>query len=170
MHAAIHAAYQQIRKIYFPRWDRSRSWSLRICEKLPCFGCCNRSAKVIAIRPIPAGDGLRLLLIHEICHCCAGSGHGPRWQGRMLMAAATAGRAGMGGLANMIAEEVSVTGTRCAAVPAGEVYGAIRTCAADFPASDFDEIKGRVCRRFGLCIEEFEKAYRKARQAFEKAS
>ena len=167
MHAAIHAAYQEIRRIYFPRWDRTRSWDLRISQKLPCFGCCNRDERVIAIRPIPAGDGLRLLLIHEICHCCAGCSHGPKWQRRMRLAAAKASCLGMGDLAKMLGDEAVSAGGQCATVLAGTVYAAIKKYTAEFSASDFDEIKKRICRRLGLCMDEFEKTYRRARQVFE---
>ena len=170
MHAEIHAAYQEIRRIYFPRWDRSRSWDLRICEELPCFGCCNRDEKIITIRPIPAGDGLRLLLIHEICHCCAGCGHGPKWRRRMRLAAAAARKKGMGDLEKLLVDEAAAAGAQCATVLAGSVYAAVKNSAAEFPSADFEEIHARVCHRLGLCMDEFEKTYRKARKVFEKIS
>lgn len=167
MYAAIHTTFDEIRLLFFPQWDRSGAWRLAVREELPCFGCCDFENRTITIRPLPAGDGLRLLLIHEICHCCAGRNHGKKWQGRMLMAAAAAAAAGMHALAKMLTGEVSAAGTAGTTIRAGAVYEAIRDCAADYPTAAFDEIQGMVCRRLGLCTEEFEKTYRRARRIFE---
>ncbi len=117
----------------FPRWDKSGAWRLEVREELPCFGCCDFEKKTIAIRPLPAGDGLRLLLIHELCHCCAGKSHGKKWQGRMLMAAAAAAAAGMHDLAGMLADEVATAGTAGANIRAGAVYEDIRVLRRRFP-------------------------------------
>lgn len=167
MYETIYAAYREIRKIYFPRWDRSGSWNLRICEELSCFGCCDFEKKTIAIRPLPAGDGLRLLLVHELCHCCAGRSHGKKWQARMLAAASVAARQGHDDLARMLADEAATAAAAGANIRAGAVYRALGVCAADFPTASFEEIKTMVCRRLGLCTEEFEATYRRARQVFE---
>jgi hypothetical protein len=167
MYAAIHTTFNELRRLFFPRWDRSGAWGLEVREKLLCFGCCDFENKIISIRPLPVGDGLRLLLIHEMCHCCTEKNHGKKWRGRMLMAAAAAATAGMHDLSGMLADEVAAAGAAGANIRAGSVYDAIRGCAADYPTASFDEIKGRVCRRLGLCTEEFEKTYRRARRVFE---
>ena len=67
----------------------------------------------------------------------------------------------------MIADEAATAAAAGSNIRAGAVYGAIRTCAADFPTASFEEIKTTVCRRMGLCIEEFEETYRRARRVFE---
>jgi hypothetical protein len=170
MYAAIHTAFDEIRRLFFPRWDRNGAWRLEVSEELLCFGCCDFEKKTITIRPLPAGDGLRLLLAHEICHDCAGRSHGKKWRGRMLMAAAAAAAAGRHDLARMLADEAAAAGAAGANIRAGSVYEAIRSCAADYPTASFDEIKGLVCRRLGLCTEEFEKTYRRARRVFEEIS
>ncbi len=167
MYETIYAAYGEIRKIYFPRWNRRGAWNLRVCETLHCFGCCDFEKKTVSIRPLPIGDGLRLLLVHELCHCCAGKSHGKKWQDRMRTAASRAEAEGRQELSRMLADEAAAAAKAGSSIRAGAVYAAIRACAADFPTASFEEIKTTVCRRMGLCIEEFEETYRRARQVFE---
>jgi hypothetical protein len=70
----IESVYEQIRKDYFPRWDRKHEWRIQVVEDLHgAIGFCYDESKTISIVKgswVSHSPGLdiKLILIHEIAH------------------------------------------------------------------------------------------------------
>lgn len=99
--------FHEIKRLFFPRWDRQNEWKLRMTSARKCQGHCDRERKVIEIvaRHIDPDDQDHLL-IHEICHAVTKGFHGREWQCRMEMAAERADELGRTRLSKLIREEV----------------------------------------------------------------
>ena len=83
---SLKSEFEQIRKDYFPRWDRKRRWRIRFSSDLDGnVGRCRSRKKLIEIS-LRSGLTRTVTIIHEICHAF-GIGHGNPWQRRMLKAA-----------------------------------------------------------------------------------
>ena len=99
--------FHEIKRLYFPRWDRKNEWKLRTTSERKCHGHCDRERKVIEIVARHSDpDDQDHLLIHEICHAVTKGFHGRGWQCRMEMAAERADELGRTRLSKLIREEV----------------------------------------------------------------
>ena len=80
----LEKAFKILRMKFFPRWDRKGEWNVELDHELPSEGQCLVEEKIIKDQHVPEDDDkLYLLLTHEICHAYF-TGHGKRWQNRML--------------------------------------------------------------------------------------
>jgi len=70
---------EQVRKLFFPRWDRARRWRFLQVEDLNgAMGRCIRTTKTIMGISGISGNRLMSLLIHETAHAVTEDGHGKR--------------------------------------------------------------------------------------------
>ena len=46
----LEAAFKDVRKIFFPRWDRQKKWSVELNPDLPWTGRCERGIKKIIVK------------------------------------------------------------------------------------------------------------------------
>ncbi len=109
---------QQIRTVFFPRWDAKREWCIVEAEgdDLQFYGGvhgrCEYKKKTItinwAVLARQSIDENRLLLIHEIAHAAVGGGHGKKWRSRMERAAQKAQSIGMHQLGTLVSNEVKI--------------------------------------------------------------
>ena len=101
-------AFDHVRRVFFPRWDRKRLWRLRIVRNLDdSVGTCDFTHRIIKAASVPVDDDeLAALLIHEIAHAATASYHAKRWLTRMEKAAQLAKTLGRSRLATLIRQEI----------------------------------------------------------------
>lgn len=108
----VTACFHDVKKRYFPQWDRHDRWSAAIAGAQLCRGStgyCDSKAKTIFLdaqvhdMPLP---GLRALLVHEICHDVAAAGHNLTWAKRMERAAVRADAHGEPGVARVLRADI----------------------------------------------------------------
>jgi hypothetical protein len=104
----LRAAYADVRRDFFPRWDRQRLWRFRVGGAPGrCQSQCDTKLRLIRINVLhPEPDERDLLLIHEICHALACVAHWRPWFRRMRKAADRAEAFGRAHLADMIRQHV----------------------------------------------------------------
>ena len=100
--------YQNIRKLFFPRWDKEGLW--RVSSNPPedgkgCFslaGYCDPDNKIIHV--MTDSEGYSITLVHEICHAVTTLSHRKKWFQRMKKANVVADQLGN----NQLATEIRV--------------------------------------------------------------
>ena len=148
--------YQNIRKLFFPRWDREGLW--RVSSNPPedrkgCFslaGYCDPDNKIIHV--MTDSEGYSLTLVHEICHAVTTQSHEKKWFQRMMKANVVADQLGNNQLATEIREDVD----RFAAAPrlsAAEVESRFCDAVIDAPGLDFENIVQGVATENGITSE-----------------
>jgi len=95
----LRRAFKDVRKNFFPRWDRKGQWTVKKVKHLPIsaptIAYCNHFLKTIFVNYLPNNkNSLFSLLIHEICHAITSGQHKKRWEIRMLKAADKAQKMG----------------------------------------------------------------------------
>mgnify|MGYP001592904379 CR=1 FL=1 len=79
-------AFEYVRKIFFPRWDRGRKWKVVYTprfKKRRIEAVCHSNIREIWFYTISKYDEmLRSCLVHEICHVNTW-GHGKNWLANM---------------------------------------------------------------------------------------
>ena len=74
---ALEKRFEQIRKDFFPRWDKGNVWQIKLDTSLPGHGRCDKKEKTIVIQRVTDdNDKMDSLLIHEIAHAVTTDGHG----------------------------------------------------------------------------------------------
>ena len=104
--------YQNIRKLFFPRWDKEGLW--RVSSNPPedgkgCFslaGYCDPDNKIIHV--MTDSEGYSLTLAHEICHAVTTQSHEKKWFQRMMKANVVADQLGNNQLATEIREDADM--------------------------------------------------------------
>lgn len=80
----LQKAFQYVRNIFFPRWDKKGEWRIVYDKDFGIPGQCQSSGKKIFIGVVcQEKDRLYCLLIHEICHVWGEGLHRDDWQRRM---------------------------------------------------------------------------------------
>lgn len=83
--------FSEVRAQFFPRWDSRQEWRIVAESRNGKTGYCDSKAKEICICPRAAremlDDGVRAIIIHEICHDVATAHHREPWIERMEKAA-----------------------------------------------------------------------------------
>jgi hypothetical protein len=163
---ALEQLFEQVRRVYFPRWRRGKSWSVRFGTppgRSRDSGYCDSETRTIWIAV--DDEKVELVIIHEITHAIVpGHGHGVRFQRRMQKAADDAEAQGNAALAAALRHEVAI----CAASPVHHVsyvYGEIRDHAWEF--ADYEALLHWLSEENGWLLEEFEKHYPRARRVFD---
>jgi hypothetical protein len=99
--------FLEIKRQFFPRWDRQNLWRISTRSRRKVHGYCDRERRVIEIviqHTDP--DKCDCLLIHEMCHAVANGGHEKVWQRRLEKAAVRADELGRDVLAKLLRQEI----------------------------------------------------------------
>jgi hypothetical protein len=163
--------FQQIKRTFFPRWDRQGEWVFEEHEDLNgAHGYCRPKEKSIQITVgEKLGVQLEMLLIHEICHAVASCSHGNPWLTRMEKAAVKADEVGKAELATAIWEEIERCKTHGVNYTAPVFYDLIREWVLENPEVTEDEMLTAVGREIGLSYDEVTKGYPRAQRVFRSA-
>jgi len=160
--------YLEIRKNFFPLWDKHNQWKIRYCPQLLAGGLCNSEKKTILINSFHNFSlELYLLLIHEICHAVIGSGHGKKFQNRMKLAAIKAIKLGLNDLAKMIQKEIDCYIISIKPDIKSELYDWI-TESGDYIPS-FEEVLKSLASQFGISKKNILKYKKGIKKVYQKA-
>ena len=149
--------YQNIRKLFFPRWDREGLWKVSSNppeDRKGCFslaGYCDPDNKIIHV--MTDSEGYNLTLVHEICHAVTTQSHEKKWFQRMMKANVVADQLGNHQLATEIREDADMF---AAAPRLSADYIESRFCDAvfDAPSLDFESIlRGVASSDYGITSE-----------------
>ena len=148
--------YQNIRKLFFPRWDSEGLW--KVSSNPPedgkvssGLGCCDPDSKIIHV--MTDSEGYNLTLVHEICHAVTTQSHEKKWFQRMMKANVVADQLGNDQLATEIREDADMF----AAAPrlsAAEVESQFCDAVIDAPGLDFESIVRGVASDLALSSKE----------------
>jgi hypothetical protein len=164
--------FDEIRRTYFPRWDRRRRWSFHvgIAPGMRRGSFCDTRAKAIYISPDDAeSPGARASIIHEITHAVGHLEHDPPFQHRLGRAADRAAELGDTGLASQIRDDIEVCRRIAPRPTAEEVYALVREVVVIEQIHEYERVLDLVSDRYASTPEEFEKYHPRTRKVFEKA-
>jgi len=160
-----------VRKHFFPKWDRTREWQVRVVDNLPSMGRYDPESKAVLVNSIPdCDDELLLLLIHEISPAVTTLNHGKLWLDRMSRASVKARMMGRHGLTAMIDSQCAAyeSWDQGIVVDSKLVYRKIEDCIVDHPDADYDTVVRLVSHYLGLYPEELEARYTKCHKTYER--
>ena len=107
--------YQNIRRLYFPRWDANREWTAEFgnAEQLRNnTGYCDTAAKTLYFdcrsMTSMSEEGSRAFVIHEICHDVGAAFHNRAWSVRMAQAALRAEQLGEDEVAAILRSDIEL--------------------------------------------------------------
>lgn len=107
-HHLIRHYWHDIRRDYFPKWDRQGEWRMRLSSVGAEHGRCYPEKKLITIaRVLDGKDERDALMIHEICHAVTSGSHGEPWLRRMEKAVSHAQTLGRDQLAELLQKQVA---------------------------------------------------------------
>jgi hypothetical protein len=166
--------FENVRKTFFPRWDRDGLWSVVVKPDLPGTGFCRPLTKTIQLVQVPRDENeLHRLLIHEICHAVvpASGLHGKRWRRRYLKAAERARALGRSTLAKAIEKDVAAYSdpSRGITVGAPYVYRCIEDFMMDNPNASYDAAIEAVARWCCMYPRELEQRYKRCKVTYGEA-
>ena len=160
--------FQEVKRLFFPRWDRQDLWRVSTTSRWKVHGRCDPDRQVIEIVVQHTDTDVRdKLIIHEICHAVADMSHAKKWFDRMEKAAKTADALGRNRLARIIREEI----VAYQQVPTSLeiVYNQIRDALIDCPEATFMQIKRWLANEYGLLPSEVCKKFKRAEKVFQEA-
>ncbi len=164
--------FQVLRRTFFPRWISGPRWRCRIADESngaegpsDCGGRCYSDSKLLLFDRMPT----ELVLTHEVCHAVTGAAHGKKWATRMVKAASDASKLGRADLAAEIHAEIKRYEKDAEKITAPGVCRRIEECVQDLPGASFAAVKSAVCREIGLSEAEFDRRYKLARRAYDRA-
>ena len=149
--------YQNIRKLFFPRWDKEGLW--RVSSNLPedrkgCFslaGYCDTDNKIIHV--MTDSEGYSLTLVHEICHAVTTQSHEKKWFQRMMKANVVADQLGNNQLATEIREDADMF-AEDSQKKADDIESRFYDAAFESPDLDFESIlRGVASSDYGITSE-----------------
>jgi hypothetical protein len=168
MSRSLRAIFGSVRADLFPRWVAGRHWRVRTGSRSVVSregGHCDSGSRTIHVNAGPTDR--EVVVVHEICHAVAGSGHGARWQRRMARAAERARTLGRTTLAMQIEREVS--GYIDAPPPrAAYVYDQVSNAAWAGRAAYHAVLKW-VASSYGFTLPELESRYPRLRATFDRS-
>ncbi len=172
MAKTLQEEFNQVRKTFFPSWDKKGQW--RIVDKAGPYcphGGIDKKAQVVEVQCMGPGQSLRVCLIHEIAHAVSSLGHGKEWQDRVEKAARKAETIGETSVAEALREEIRLyTEPFGAATPtANLVYSRIKNERLCCPTHSFEQTVDSIRNDFGLTREEFLRQFKRSREIFESA-
>ena len=161
--------FLEIKRQFFPRWDRDNLWRIRTSSYRNVHGYCDIKRRVVeVVARYDNPDEQDCLLIHEICHAVASLGHGKKWFARMEKAASRAKQLGRHKLALILRNEINDYQNK----PEGkeQAYQAIENMLIDNPSYTLLQVKRQIARDYGLLLSQvpkflprFQKVYREAK-------
>lgn len=170
--STLQEAFENVRTMFFPRWDRQGAWSVEEVCDLPARGKCLRKDKTLLLRhAFKDEDTLHCLLIHEICHAVTDEYHTQRWLMRYRKAGEQAKRMGLHRLAALILEEAELY-AHCESrirADAKTVYGLIRRLVYANPYIPFRTVIRIIAASLACSPEEFLAKWKRSQEAFRRA-
>ena len=171
----LRSTFDEVKKIYFRRWDSANEWQIRrktrLSGGLNTNARCNSKTKVIEIkRSYVAGDDneLQCLLCHEICHAVTDAYHGLKWQRRFLKVADRAAKLGQKELVGMIHNDVKTA--QDAWYPTLiSVHHNIEDALIDRPDASYEVVIEYVANNWALTSNGLLKKYKTLKEFFNKA-
>ena len=148
--------YQNIRKLFFPRWDREGLW--KVSSNLPedgkvssGLGYCDPDNKIIHV--MTDSEGYSLTLVHEICHAVTTQSHKKKWFQRMMKANVVADQLGNNQLATEIREDADMF-DEDSRKKADDIESRFYDAAFESPDLDFESIlRGVASSDYGITSE-----------------
>lgn len=176
---AVEYQYGEIRRIFFPDFDKKQRWNLRRGFSHYFIASVFLGTKTIVYTSHLLGQPiivLNVILIHELCHAELGAkcrSHGKRWRDRMDEAAGTAVRIRDVNLEFALWDEADrydpSSSLYVPPVNARKCYDRIARLANGAPDWSFEDVMYRVGRALYEPGEVLIKRYKKCREVFEKA-
>ncbi len=154
----IDVIFEEIRSLYFPRWDRQRRWTAVFADahqRRDNTGYCDTNAKTIyldgrSVRTM-SDAGVRAILIHEICHDVGAAHHNRAWATLMERTAQRAEELNESDVAKILRSDIYSYG--CAGALADYDLYTVLDYAEELigrnPSMDYDTAVRRVARYFG---------------------
>jgi len=167
----LHDAFAYVRSTFFPLWDRDAEWTVSEVGDLPVDGKSDEREKTIAVHVVSDDDDLHFLLIHEICHAVASTGHGKKWLDRLMKAGDRARRIGRETLADLIYNEVQryARSERRLKVIAELIYNTIEDLVFYNPSAACEAVIDSVALQFGFYRDELLDKFTRCREVYEGA-
>jgi len=177
MRIGLKADFAFVRRRFFPRWKAGENWHIvprNRADYTKETGYCDSASRTIHVHPLMAGqdgESRTALIIHEVCHAVTKSGHGKRFQQRMLHAADKARQLDLSEVAKTLEQEVHH-------YQDGDAWDDSAKDVYDFVERAVIENKGRITYNnvveylagsYGLLVEELEARFRRLRRVYEKA-
>lgn len=160
--------FQEIKDLFFSRWDRQDLWRVSSRSRRKVHGHCDPERKVIEIVVQHADPDERdRLFIHEASHAVAEMSHGKKWQQRMEKAARRAEELGRQRLAQLLREEIA--GYQQSSIGLEHGYDQIRDALNEHPDLTFSQIKRWLADEFGLLVSEVATSFKRATKVFQEA-
>lgn len=160
--------FHEIKRLFFPRWDRQNEWKLRTTSARKCQGHCDRERKVIEIVARHSDpDDQDHLLIHEICHAVTRGFHGRAWQRRMEKAAERADELGRTRLASLLREEVVRRREQGEGIRL--TYQLVREWVHSVPDVTLPQLENALAEESGVTVPELHQRLRRLEKVFREA-
>ncbi len=172
MQGSVTQLFEDVRRAYFPRWDRKRRWTCQvgIAPGTRRGSFCDRRLKAIYISPEDAASpNVQAIIIHEITHAVAWGDHGAAFQHRESVAADRATALGDKTLASQIRKDIEVCRRCPPCATAEEVYSLVRDVVVMDRIREYEQVLEAVSNEYVTTPEEFEKYHPRTRKVFEKA-
>jgi hypothetical protein len=172
MSERLHDAFAYVRKTFFPRWDRNAEWTVREVVHLPVDGKPKEKQKTISLHVVPDDeDDLHCLLIHEICHAVASTGHGRKWLDRVIKAGDEARLIGREGLADLVFAEVEryARSEKPLKVIAELIYNTIEDLVFYNPSASYEDVIDSLAMQLGFHRDELLDKYKRCREVYDGA-
>lgn len=177
MNHIIEEQFNKVREAYFPQWDRKREWKLSTSyadgDGELCLGSCRLSTKTIVIpeqnSTTHTSAQLRQLIIHEIAHAVANTGHGKCWRNRIEKAALRAESLKEMEIAQGLRDEIEWYSdpSNEPRVPVSVTYNLIRMFVYDNPDMSFEDFVNDFPQNWSP--EEFLNRHKRSRKVYEQA-
>ena len=168
----LHDAFAYVRSTFFSLWDRGAEWSVCEVGDLPVNGKSDERKKTITVHVVADNDDeLQRLLIHEICHAVASTGHGKKWLDRLIRAGDRARIIGREALADLIYNEVEryAKSERRLKVIAELIYNTIEDLVFYNPSATYEAVIDTVALQFGFYRDELLDKYTRCQEVYDGA-
>ncbi|MGO8880647.1 MAG: hypothetical protein ACLPVO_09405 [Desulfomonilaceae bacterium] len=173
MNHIIEQQFNKVRETYYPLWDRKREWKLLTLDTgIDSMGVCCSLTKTVVIPEkslLGTESQLRQLIIHEIAHAVANTGHGICWRNRIQKAALKAESLNEIEVAKGLREEIEWYSDpdNEPRIPVSIRYDAIKMLVFDNPEMSFEEVVNML--GITLSYEDFLKSFKRSQKVYEQA-
>lgn len=157
--------FQEIKRLFFPRWDREGRWRIRISSRRRGHGHCDTDRRIIEIMvQHDDPDERDCLLIHEICHAVASCGHGKAWQRRIEKAAVRADEIRRDDLAKLLRQEI--VNYQGVTESLESAYDTIEDAITENPDLTLRQVKRMIADHYGLLVSEVCTVFRRFKKVY----
>ena len=172
----VRKMFQQVRKDFFPRWDRKHQWRLKVGQKYQgraVDGYCDQEHRIIFIRRDHLNSSpteLETILIHEICHAVTPGSHGNPFIRRLEQAKTHAIGLEKNDLAQQLDGEIGkyLQAREDNSGSPKYVYGMVEDILSDAGHLSYSKILRRIAQELASTPKEVERKYSRIRAVYEK--